>query len=451
MPCGTREPLRNQVRDLPRGRSGHDLGIHAPRRDGDVYDVSLGPHRAPQRIVHHVPRDDGREVLAVHAPGGDGHLHHVPHGTGRAQQRIVRDLSRRHGGQDLGRSRIRRRLRRAPRATSAPAGHRSGSCTTCHGDSARPGSFTHPSASATCTTCHTCPRRSQQRILRDLPRDDRRCELGLHAPGRDGDLHDMPPGSGGHRSGSCTTCHGVGTSWAFTHPGASATCTTCHSAPAGHSSGSCTTCHGVGTSWAFTHPSASATCTTCHSAPAGHSSGSCATCHGATVGASWAFTHPGASANCTTCHSAPAGHRSGPCATVTVPRRRHELGLRAPERLGDLHHVSHGSRRPQQRIVRDLPRGDGRHELDVRASKSARRRTHESQLHVRDVSPKRVQPATRASSATRATTRTELDPRTTRLEPLRNASCAWPTPRQPSRQRPRERASARRLLGRPAR
>ena len=165
---------------------------------------------------------------------------------------------------------------------TAPAKHRSGSCTTCHsaGDS---WSFRHPASSAGCASCHPRP--------------------------------------SGHKSGSCVTCHrNVGKSWSFSHPGSSASCASCHPRPGGHKSGSCQTCHrNTGRNWSFTHTSSSR-CSSCHRAPSNHFGTTCFSCHSPSrPWRSASFSHgriPGGqhsyrSFACSKCH--PSGYSSYFC------------------------------------------------------------------------------------------------------------------------------------------
>ena len=139
-----------------------------------------------------------------------------------------------------------------------PAGHRSGTCSTCHKNTGTSWAFAHPD-STDCETCHARP--------------------------------------ADHRSGSCSSCHhNPGTNWAYAHP-TSGDCAACHSRPAKHKSGACSSCHkNPGRSWAFSHPGSKSDCASCHARPAGHKNGSCTSCH-KSVGKNWAFSHPGSQFN----------------------------------------------------------------------------------------------------------------------------------------------------------
>jgi len=158
-----------------------------------------------------------------------------------------------------------------------------GACATCHA----PGPkfvFVHPKNRPDCETCHKLPAK-----------------------------HTTLPGK-------CSDCHKkTGVAWSFQHPSKSATCTNCHKRPAKHKAGACTSCHRVGTSWAFKHPSSS-NCSSCHKVPSNHFGSNCASCH--SPGRSWSsasIRHPGIpggehsyrSFPCVNCH--PSGFSSATC------------------------------------------------------------------------------------------------------------------------------------------
>lgn len=192
-----------------------------------------------------------------------------------------------------------------------------GACTTCHATGTK-FVFRHP-ARTDCATCH-------QRPAQHVSASDA-CSSCHRTPGTSwafthpttaGGCESCHARPGGHRAGSCTTCHSAGISWAFRHPASGASCATCHARPSGHRTGVCTTCHATGTSWAFRHPGSGASCATCHARPSGHRAGSCTTCHA--TGTNWAFRHP-SSRTCSTCHNAPANHFGSSCATCHSPSR----------------------------------------------------------------------------------------------------------------------------------
>ncbi len=159
-------------------------------------------------------------------------------------------------------------------------------CSVCHAAAAE-WLFTHPSEGA-CESCHAVPD-GHTTIATDK---------------------------------TCESCHSqIGESWAFAHPGTDSTCTSCHSTPSDHRSGSCTSCHATGRSWAFKHPGSSA-CASCHKAPSSHYGSSCSSCHSsARSWSSASFRHPGVpggehsyrSFSCTSCH--PSGYSSYSCTT----------------------------------------------------------------------------------------------------------------------------------------
>ncbi len=172
-----------------------------------------------------------------------------------------------------------------------------GTCTNCHGTTARGKNSGHIPTTASCDACHRTTGWDPARINHNNV-----------------------------ATGTCATCHNGITSrgMSSTHISTIASCDVCHQttgwkpATRGHSNaapGTCATCHNgtAARGKSSTHISTTASCDTCHlttawiPATAGHGSvapgaGTCTTCHNGTTARGKSAMHISTSASCDTCH-----------------------------------------------------------------------------------------------------------------------------------------------------
>ncbi len=162
-----------------------------------------------------------------------------------------------------------------------------GSCQTCHNGAtatSKPSSHTGLKASLSCDQCHNTmgwiPARYNH--IGTAPGTCTTCHNGSSATGRPANH------SGAKASMSCDSCHN-NTAWlpaGYNHIGiAPGMCLTCHAAqrPTSHTArgytGSCDTCHSIGSRWAFNHALQQGrhTCNSCHAKH--NNSTPCDNCH----------------------------------------------------------------------------------------------------------------------------------------------------------------------------